>query len=570
MNTQHTTTQGDSPAHGQEARQGGVGTEKIARNLLEKATTWAMHDPDPHTRAQLEALIAAEDTQALALLFAQPLAFGTAGIRAALGAGESRMNRAVVIRTTAGLMHWLRERIDTPTIVLGCDARHGSSQFLHDAAHVISAAGGTALVLPEKNPTPLTAFSVKALNADAGIMITASHNPPQDNGYKVYLGGRIAPGAAQGVQLIPPADQEIAQAIAHQPAADCIPRTHTGISKVDTRAEYADAAVALAGTHTDVRIALTAMHGVGAALGSTVLTRAGFDVSLVPEQAEPDPNFPTVAFPNPEEPGALDAAKKHATEVNADVIIAYDPDADRCAVAIPDTTAHHGWRQLTGDETGAVLGEYLASHGRTGAMASSIVSGRLLGRIAEYHGLQHCTTLTGFKWIARTPQLTFGYEEAIGFCCDPTHVADKDGISASVVLASLVGELKTQGKTLDDLLEKLASRHGRHATAPLTFRVDDLSLITQGMHTLRSDPPSHFTGSPVIQAVDLAKNELGIGSTEGMLFLTQANDRVICRPSGTEPKLKCYLEVVLEHGTAEDAAVRLRTISQELTAHLGM
>ena len=289
------------------------------------ARTWAEHDPDADTARQVLTWIEENNSEELAAAFAGPLNFGTAGLRAAVGAGESRMNRAVVIRTTYGLITWLKQQVNTPVVVIGCDARHGSAQFQRDAAQVISAAGGKALVLPAQNPTPLTAFTVRSLGADAGIMVTASHNPPADNGYKVYLGGRVATGPDEGVQLISPADKEIAAAIAKAPYADEVPLTSDHIEDVDTRAEYLDRTAALVGDNTDITIALTAMHGVGAELGKELLSRCGFTVSLVPEQAAPDPDFPTVSFPNPEEPGALDLGIQHAEKIGADILIAYDP-----------------------------------------------------------------------------------------------------------------------------------------------------------------------------------------------------------------------------------------------------
>ena len=566
--------------------------------LLVTAREWAAHDPDEVSQqlvlgwaGVVEAAGDQAEEQATVELeqlrksFAGALSFGTAGLRAEVGPGESRLSRAVIIRTTHGLVSWVQQQIgagEQPVIVIGCDARHGSEQFQQDAAEVVSALGGRALVLPAKNPTPLIAFTVKALGADAGIMVTASHNPPADNGYKVYLGGRVASGPAEGVQLVSPADAEISAAIAAAPAADEVARNRDLIEPIDTRGDYVARALTLAGENTDVVIALTAMHGVGAALGKEILERAGFTVSLVAEQCDPDPDFPTVSFPNPEELGALDLAKAHATAIGADVIIAYDPDADRCAMATPDAAAEGGWRQLTGDETGALLGEYVATHGAgegTGgqprAFANSVVSSRLLSKIAEHHGLKHATTLTGFKWIARTPGLAFGYEEAIGYCCDPQVVADKDGISASVVAASLVGDLKAEGKTLDDALDDLAWVHGLYLTAPLTFRVSDLSLIAKGMATLRTTPPTELAGAAVVEVIDMATDGLGIGATDGMYFITERNDRVIVRPSGTEPKLKCYLEVVfpVEAGAEVPRAAakeRLAKIAADLKAQLGM
>ncbi|WKD58470.1 phospho-sugar mutase [Corynebacterium caspium] len=548
--------------------------------LLETARQWAEHDPDPKTKAEILALIAAQDIPALQAAFHGPLAFGTAGLRAPVGAGESRLSRAVVIRTTYGLVSWLKEKIGAaPKIVIGCDARYGSADFYKDAAEVISAAGGTALILPPQNPTPLTAFTVKKLSCDAGIMVTASHNPPADNGYKVYLGGRVEIGAGEGVQIVPPADKEIAAAIAAAPFADEIARNRDNIQEIDTRAAYLERALQLAspagGTAAAsiVTIALTAMHGVGAKLGEELLSRAGYQVSLVPEQAEPDPDFPTVSFPNPEEPGALDLSKTHAQRIGGDVIIAYDPDADRCAVATPDTNAANGWRQLTGDELGALLGDYLASRKPAGAFANSIVSGRLLSKIAAGYGRPHTATLTGFKWIARTPELVYGYEEAIGYCCDPQAVADKDGISTSLVVAAMVADLKASGSNLDEALDNIYRKHGFYHTAPLTFRVEDLQLIADGMSKLRANPPQELAGAAVVEVRDMAKDELGIGATEGMYFRSSADDRVICRPSGTEPKLKCYLEVVLPVGAdgiipKAAAKERIAQIAAELRTFL--
>ncbi|AKS12523.1 phospho-sugar mutase [Corynebacterium pseudotuberculosis] len=554
----------------------------MTNTVIDRARVWAEHDPNQESREQIEAWIASYDESSLARAFAGPLHFGTAGLRAQVGPGESQLNEATILRTTAGLMAWLLEKLgqeSVPRVVIGCDARHGSSEFYDVAAEVASAAGGEALVLPKQNPTPLTAYTVKTLGADAGIMITASHNRAGDYGYQVYLGGRIATGDAEGVQLIAPADAEIAEAIASAPFADQIARNRDNIREIDTRERYIERAVGLAGaeiraeTRGNVRIALTAMHGVGAALGKEILEKAGFEVSLVPEQAEPDADFPTVSFPNPEEKGALDLAKTHANAIEADVIIAYDPDADRCAVATKDDNAEGGWRQLSGDETGALLGEYLGATA-TGSYANSVVSGRLLAQVAKAHGLKHAQTLTGFKWIARTPNLAFGYEEAIGYCCDPEAVADKDEISASVVVASLVAKLKSEGRTLDCALDDLAKTHGLYMTAPLTFRVEDLSIIAEGMKALRSTPPTELAGSKVIEVVDLAEGTLGFGPTDGMMFLTEDDDRVICRPSGTEPKLKCYLEVVRPVGEAgvdrQEARDRLAIIAEDVRKVLNM
>ena len=525
--------------------------------LLERARQWASHDPDPATASALSADIeAAErgDEEAAARVGAAmngPLQFGTAGLRGTVGPGESRMNLAVVIRATAGLCEVVkRHATGTPTLVVGCDARYGSSEFAAAACRVASAAGVRVLALPQANPTPLTAFSMLHFDADAGVIVTASHNPAPDNGYKVYLGGTVAQGDGRGVQIVPPFDAEIAAAIEAAPPADEVPMNDDLVEAVDPREEYVACASALASgeasAREDLRIVLTAMHGVGAAITSRVLAEAGFsNVSLVAAQADPDPDFPTVPFPNPEEAGALDMAMEQAREQGADLIIAVDPDADRCALAVPDPSSETGWSPLSGDQTGSLLGEFLAARGLTGSLANSIVSSRLLSRIARAHGLEHHTTLTGFKWIARAPGLGFGYEEAIGFCPDPAHVRDKDGIATSVVAASLVAALKAQGRSVWDELERLARLHGLHVSSPLTFRVEEIEQIASGMARLRAQPPSVLAGSPVVEVSDLSQGYRGLPPTDGVLVLTEAGDRVIARPSGTEPKLKCYLEVIL-------------------------
>ena len=525
--------------------------------LLERARQWASHDPDPATASALSADIeAAErgDEEAAARVSAAmngPLQFGTAGLRGTVGPGESRMNLAVVIRATAGLCEVVkRHATGTPTLVVGCDARYGSSEFATAACRVASAAGVRVLALPQANPTPLTSFSMLHFDADVGVMVTASHNPAPDNGYKVYLGGSIVQGDGRGVQIVPPFDAEIAAAIEVASPADEVPMDDDLIEAVDPREEYVACASALASgeasARENLRIVLTAMHGVGAAITSRVLAEAGFsNVSLVAAQADPDPDFPTVPFPNPEEAGALDMAIEQAREQGADLIIAVDPDADRCALAVPDPTSETGWSPLSGDQIGSLLGEFLASRGMTGSLANSIVSSRLLSRIAHAHGLEHHTTLTGFKWIARAPGLGFGYEEAIGFCPDPAHVRDKDGIATSVVAASLVAALKAQGRSVWDELERLARLHGLHVSSPLTFRVEQIEQIASGMARLRAQPPSVLAGSPVVEVSDLSQGYRGLPPTDGVLVLTEAGDRVIARPSGTEPKLKCYLEVIL-------------------------
>ena len=598
----------------------------LSEQLQATITDWIAHDPDEATAAELSSLYdeaKAANPDAIAELesrFAGPLEFGTAGLRGVVAAGQSRMNRATVIRATAGLVAHLKNIVgDDFTVVIGCDARHGSADFHRDAAAVVAAAGGKALALPQQLPTPVTAFAVRHLNADAGIMVTASHNPPKDNGYKVYLGGRaVESDSRRGVQIIAPHDKQIAEAIAAAPPADEVPRDFDAVEQVGPELldSYVKRAAALATTSSSeekqaAKIVLTPMHGVGGETIVRTLNAAGFsNVRVVEKQFAPDPEFPTVSFPNPEEAGALDLAFELARAEDADVIIAADPDADRCSVAIPDSSVDGSWRQLSGDDIGAFLGEVIAADAEArgiatvtndegaefpATMANSIVSSRLLGKIAAGHGLNYRATLTGFKWIAGVDGLIFGYEEAIGYCTDPAVVRDKDGVSAAVRVADAVARLKGQGLGIQDLLDDVARAHGLYKTAPLTFRVEDRSLITKGMDTLRANPPAQLAGSKVTQVTDMndgldmvdAKGEsYHIPPTDGILILTEANDRVIARPSGTEPKLKCYLEVVLpvdgdggaaDRGAAASAAIphaaaaeRLDQIKAELKEILGM
>ncbi|PFG40567.1 phosphomannomutase [Georgenia soli] len=559
----------------------------------DEVNAWIAADPDERTRTELTELVeraagTGEDALAaqadLDSRFSGPLEFGTAGLRGALGGGPHRMNRAVVIRAAAGLSDFLAGEVGRGfTVAVGYDARYGSAQFARDTAAVVTAAGGRALLLPEPLPTPVLAFAVRHLGTDAGVMVTASHNPPQDNGYKVYLGGRAVTGAGQGAQIVPPYDARIAERIAAAPRAVDVPLAEGGweVLGPEIHEAYLQRVVSLVPPrHTrEVRIVYTPMHGVGGATTVEALRRAGFgDVHVVPKQADPDPDFPTVAFPNPEEPGALDLAFDLARSVDADLVLANDPDADRCTMAVPDRNVIGGWRQLTGDEIGALLGEQTgvaAAFAGRGVLASSVVSSRLLARIAQAHGLQHRTTLTGFKWIARTEGLVFGYEEAIGYCVDPAAVRDKDGISAAVRIAYLAAQLNDHGETFVGALDNLAQRHGVHETSQISVRVSDLSLITSTMARLRSGGPTTLAGSPVVTTTDLATGSEDLPPTDGLLYLTAAGDRVIIRPSGTEPKLKCYLEVIVpsvpDVSTARHtASLRMEALRADVAAAVEM
>jgi phosphomannomutase len=515
--------------------------------LTERARAWAAEDPDEQTRSELEALVAAAEADPegaaavdLAERFAGVLEFGTAGLRGALGAGPMRMNRVVVTRAAAGLAAYLRAQgaADGAPVVIGYDARHNSDVFARDTAEVMTGAGFRALLLPRPLPTPLLAFAIRHLGCVAGVMVTASHNPPQDNGYKVYLG--------DGSQIVPPADSGIAAAIdAVGPLAQ-VPRGDGGEVLGEEVLEAYYAAVASLPDPDgprDVRVVYTPMHGVGGTSVVDVLERAGFPAPhVVGAQAEPDPDFPTVGFPNPEEPGAMDLAMALAAEVGADLVVANDPDADRCAVAVPDP---HGWRMLRGDEVGALLGDFLLRQGKDGVYAASIVSSSLLGRMAESHGRAYVETLTGFKWIARVDGLAFGYEEALGYCVAPHQVRDKDGVSAALLVIELAALLKAEGRSLTDRLDEIALQHGVHATDQLSVRVTDVAVIRQAMETLRSTPPRELGGLPVEQVEDLTEGTEALPPTDGLRYRLVEGARVIVRPSGTEPKLKCYLEVVV-------------------------
>ena len=533
--------------------------------LLAAAEAWLADDPDASTRAELAAVL--ETVQAgdggvgdapgaagaavadLADRFAGMLQFGTAGLRGRLGAGPNRMNRAVVIRAAAGLTAYLKHDADHPQtepfVVVGYDARHKSDEFARDTAAVVTAAGGRAVVLPHVLPTPVLAFAIRYLGADAGVMVTASHNPREDNGYKVYLG--------DGSQIVPPADALIAARIAAVGSVADVPLVTDGWETLgpDVLDAYLDAVSGLVRPDAPraVRVVHTSLHGVGNDTVIEAFARAGFPpLYAVASQSQPDPEFPTVVFPNPEEAGAIDAALELAREVGPDLVVANDPDADRCAIAVPDPAAAGGggWRMLRGDEVGALLGAHLLSRGVAagGVFANSIVSSRLLAAMAAAAGVAHEETLTGFKWIARVPGLAFGYEEALGYCVAPEVVRDKDGVSAALLVAEQAAGLAAAGRSLLDVLDDLAVEHGVYATDAFSVRVSDLALMPALMERLRSAPPTRVAGVAVAQLDDLARGDGGLPPTDGLRFFLADRSRVIVRPSGTEPKVKVYLEAI--------------------------
>jgi phosphomannomutase len=546
----------------------------IPTALRDRVAGWISDDPDEESRAELADLlaVAATDDDATAELadrFAGRLEFGTAGLRGQIAAGPNRMNRAVVIRAAAGLAGYLKDASLEGTVVIGFDARHKSAVFARDTAEVMRGAGIDAVVFPRPLPTPLLAFAVRYLGCAAGVMVTASHNPPRDNGYKVYLG--------DGSQIVPPADAQISERIDAVTSVHDVPRADGWrVLDEDIVDAYVGAVAALPepASPRDLTIAYTPLHGVGAEVVEAVLLAAGFEAPLVvPEQAEPDPDFPTVPFPNPEEPGALDLAVALAEQRGADIVIANDPDADRCAVAVGTL---HGWRTLRGDEVGALLADHLMRRGVGGVYATTIVSSTLLGRMAHAHGVGYEETLTGFKWIGRVEGLRYGYEEALGYCVAPDLVRDKDGVSALLRVAELAAELKAAGQSMLDRLDDIAREFGVHATDQVSVRVDDRSLIATTLQRLRQSPPSRLGGFAVERVDDLSEGVQGLPSTEGLRYRLAEGGRVVVRPSGTEPKIKCYLEVVVDVADGDvtaariSAAGRLDAIRSDLAAAAGL
>lgn len=533
----------------------------IDPGLVDTARAWLSEDPDPETAAELSALLGRAQAghpaaaAELADAFDGTLQFGTAGLRGRLGPGSNRMNRVVVARAAAGLAAYLAGT-GGESVVIGYDARRNSEVFARDTARIMAGAGLIALLLPEALPTPVLAFAVRDLGCDAGVMVTASHNPPDDNGYKVYLG--------DGSQIVPPADSDISACIAAVGSFASIPQSDDYRVLDDTVLDaYVARAVSILGKGPrEVAAVYTAMHGVGGEVFVRAVEQAGFGApATVAAQFAPDGRFPTVSFPNPEEPGAMDLSLAEARTRDADVIIANDPDADRCAAGIRD---RGDYRMLTGDEVGTLLGWWIAERGRRegvpvrGVYAQSIVSGTMLERIAADAGLGYATTLTGFKWIAKVPDLRFGYEEALGYCCDPEGVKDKDGITASLLMLEMVAALKAEGRGPQDVLDDLARRFGLYATSQLSVRVSDIALISAAMARLRADPPANLGGRDVGGMDDLEAGADGLPPTDGLRF-TLPGARVIVRPSGTEPKLKCYLQVVVPvTGTVADARERAR------------
>lgn len=530
-------------------------------HLIEQAGKWLAQDPDPETRLELEGLISASDLDGLKGRFGSRIGFGTAGLRGALGAGPARMNRVLVSQAAAGIASYLKANFDDPSVVIGFDARKNSDVFARDSAEIFAGFGIRTYLFSDLVATPMVSFALRQLGASVGVMVTASHNPPADNGYKVF--------DATGSQIISPIDKQIADQIelfaAERSVADLARSSNYLVVPESVTVDYLLGISGLLNRHSSrksLKVVYSAMHGVGASYLDKIFELSGLaPVIQVSSQEKPDGNFPTVAFPNPEEPGAMDESIRTATEQKADLVLVNDPDADRLAVAFLDSTGNY--RQLTGDELGLILGEELASRasreGIDGNLACSIVSSSALEKIATHYGLGFTQTLTGFKWIGRVPKLIFGYEEALGYCVDWNRVRDKDGLSAALVVTDICSALAASGYTLEDQLEKLMQRYGYYSTGQISIRVTELAVISNLMSKLRNNPPGEIAG---VQAKFTDLNEPGgeLPATDALRFDLANQSRVIVRPSGTEPKLKCYLQ------TVSDSNAKSKQLLAELNA----
>jgi len=516
--------------------------------LIQQARNWIEQDPDAETVAELEKLISESDEAGLLDRFGQRIGFGTAGLRGLLGAGPNRMNRVLVAQAAAGISKYLKENFDDPSVVIGYDARKNSDVFAKDSAQIFAGFGIRAFLFPELAATPLVAYAVRNLGASAGVMVTASHNPPGDNGYKVY--------DFSGSQIISPLDAEIAKHIdefATSGSVASLVRSESFVQvPTSVRAGYLQSVSGLLNKHSsrkDIKIVYSAMHGVGASFIQEIFKLSGLaKPAQVLSQQQPDGKFPTVSFPNPEEPGAMDESLATAEKQQADLVLVNDPDADRLAVAFKKTDG--SYQQLTGDQLGLILGEEMASRasreGRTGSLACSIVSSSALSKVAEHYGFGFEQTLTGFKWVSRVPNLIFGYEEALGYCVDWGQVRDKDGLSAALIVADIASALANQGYTLGDQLDKLMQRYGYFATGQISIRVTDLNVISDLMKKLRTNPPAQIAGVDAVFE-DMNEGSGSLPATDALRFKLQDGRTVIVRPSGTEAKLKCYLQAVSDN-----------------------
>lgn len=527
-------------------------------DVIQIARSWAEHDPDSNTRNQIIKLINENNLVELNKIFSGDLAFGTAGLRAEIGPGQSRMNRAVVIRATYGLCQYLIKKYPNkkPKLIVGNDARHMSDEFALDVCQVAASLGLEVYKLPTKLPTPVLAFGVRHMKADAGVMITASHNPPLDNGYKVY--------DEFGAGIIPPMDKEIASLIKLAPYADEISKSDN-YKQIDLVDEYVERiSKVISNKYGDLKVAYTPMHGVGQETFDKCMQKVGFSKSInVSEQTNPDPNFPTVSFPNPEEKGAMDLLLDLAKSKNSDIAIANDPDADRCALAVKDKG---NWKVLNGDEIGFLITWWIIKKAElenrklSGKIAASIVSSSLVPKMAKNNLLTGTTTLTGVKWMGHIENLIFGYEEAIGYCVDPEFVRDKDGVATALLLVELFSYLKSQNLEALDILSEIYEDYGVHVTKQVSFRFDTVEKAKEITLKLTNNAPKEIDEFVIEKVEDMNKGIENLPPSSGVR-LTFNNGRMIIRPSGTEPKLKCYMEVFTSAG---DAAINLEKANQRI------
>lgn len=513
--------------------------------LIALAQNWLAQDPDQETRAELERLISNSDIEGLASRFRSRIGFGTAGLRGELGAGPNRINRILVSQAAAGIAKYLRQNFDDPSIVIGFDARKNSAVFATDSAEIFAGFGIRAYLFSDLVATPMVAYAVRELGCSAGVMVTASHNPPGDNGYKVF--------DHSGSQIVSPMDKQISSEIEkfanHESITNLVLSKEYFAVPESISNSYIQGVSGLLNMHTErkpLKVVYSAMHGVGAKFIKQIFSLSGLSPAIqVSSQEIPDGNFPTVAFPNPEEPGAMDESMAEAKKSKADLVLVNDPDADRLAVAFLDSDG--SYRQLTGDELGLILGEEMAARasreGISGNLACSIVSSSALSKVAEHYGLGFVQTLTGFKWIGRVPNLIFGYEEALGYCVDWNQVRDKDGLSAALIVTDIASALLRQGYTLGDQLNRLMDSYGHYQTGQISIRVTDTKIISDLMNRIRNNPPAEIAGCKTTY-LDLLIGSEALPPTDGVIFELVDGRRVIIRPSGTEPKLKCYLQAV--------------------------
>jgi phosphomannomutase len=534
--------------------------------LIEQARDWIDQDSDRETIAELESLIKNSDEQGLSDRFSQRIGFGTAGLRGSLGAGPNRMNRVLVAQAAAGISKYLKENFDDPSVVIGFDARKNSDVFAKDSAEIFSGFGIRAYLFDQLAATPMVAYAVKSLGASAGVMVTASHNPPGDNGYKVY--------DHTGSQIISPMDVEISKNIEVIAKSQSISKLVRGSDFLAVPASvqigYLQSVSGLLNKHADrknIKIVYSAMHGVGAKFIDEIFSLSGLEKLVhVQSQQQPDGTFPTVAFPNPEEPGAMNQSLETARKNSADLVLVNDPDADRLAVAFLQSDGTYV--QLTGDQLGLLLGEEMAARaareGLSGNLACSIVSSSALGKVAEHYGFGFQQTITGFKWVSRVPNLIFGYEEALGYCVDCNQVRDKDGLSAALIVADIASQLANQGYTLGDQLDRLMQRYGYFSTGQISIRVTDLNVISNLMSKLRNNPPAEIAGVSA-EFEDMKQGTKSLPGTDALRFTLSDGRTVIIRPSGTEPKLKCYLQAVSESETTSSKLLaELETAMRQL------